>query len=134
MASKKYKKTNHIPELTPEQVLLKTKIAKAIEGVAKAKKKRDDIIASCTSHAMAHESDNYFGEGYAWCEVCGEHFGWYCPKSPDHGCHYFSDNGIVTLNDGTTMQCPPDEDGEPYSGDYETDDCCIFCGAPNERK
>ena len=25
---------------------------------------------------------------WAYCAVCGKDFGWWCPKSPDHLCHY----------------------------------------------
>ena len=41
----------------------------------------------------------------AVCAKCGKDFGWWCPKSPDHCCH--------------------------YSKSY---DSCDFCGEPEERK
>lgn len=41
----------------------------------------------------------------AYCAVCGHDFGWWCPKSPDHYCHY-------------------------DKGDYG----CDYCGEPDERK
>jgi len=41
----------------------------------------------------------------AVCIICGKNFGWWCPKSPDHFCHY----------------------SESY-------DSCDFCGEPEERK
>ena len=42
----------------------------------------------------------------AYCECCLEYFGWWCPKSPDHLCHY--------------SKALYDE--------------CDYCGMPNERK
>lgn len=40
----------------------------------------------------------------AHCAVCGQNGGWYCPDSPDHVCH------------------------------YDQNECCTFCGDPEERK
>lgn len=65
----------------------------------------------------------------AECEHCESYFGWYCEVSPDHTCHYCSHEGKVQLIDKTYVNTPPD-----HSGDYETDDSCIFCGQPEERK
>ena len=75
-----------------------------------------DIASDCTS---------------AVCLVCGEDFGWWCPKSPDHLCHYYSENGKIELQDGTKVDRPKDA---PVSVKYETDDCCLFCHDPEERK
>ena len=41
----------------------------------------------------------------AYCFVCGRSFGWWCPSSPDHLCHY--------------------EDHNEF---------CKYCGMPDERK
>ena len=41
----------------------------------------------------------------ASCAICGQDFGWWCPKSPDHYCHY-------------------------ENGEYG----CDYCGEPDERK
>jgi len=65
----------------------------------------------------------------ATCTVCKKSFGWRCKKSPDQCCHYFTENGKVTLNNGTEVDPPPEHDVE-----YETYDGCIFCGHPSERK
>jgi len=43
--------------------------------------------------------------GDARCDICGTYFGWWCPKSSDHLCHY-----------------------------KEPDEWCIYCGQPEERK
>jgi ribonuclease HI len=63
------------------------------------------------------------------CDKCDEGFGWYCPDSPDHTCYYYSDEGNVTLIDGTLVPIP-----ETHNSSYESDDYCIFCGSPDERK
>ena len=59
-------------------------------------------------------------------------WGWYCPDSPDHQCYYYTEadeNGdryITTINDEKVIVVS--------NPDWETDDCCIFCGDPEERK
>jgi hypothetical protein len=75
----------------------------------------------------------------ARCEHCDYgkfELKWYCPKSPDHICHWksmfdypsglryvFSINGEkIYLKD------------KSYKGNYESPDYCIFCGEPEERK
>ena len=67
------------------------------------------------------------------CDDCGKVFGgWFCPDSPDHACHYFTEGGKVELNTGEWAVPNPEhwEDGK----EYETDDRCLFCGDPEERK
>ena len=52
--------------------------------------------------------------GSGTCADCGyETIGWYCPKSPntDRECEYY------------------DPDTDTYD-----EDCCIYCGEPEERK
>jgi hypothetical protein len=41
----------------------------------------------------------------ARCQICGDDFGWWCPKSPNHQCDY-----------------------------PEGEEQCRFCGEPDERK
>lgn len=50
------------------------------------------------------KTDKWASTG-AICLVCGKNFGWWCPKSPDHVCHY-----------------------------SETEDHCDYCGMSDERK
>ena len=70
------------------------------------------------------------------CKDCKKTFDWYCPDSPDNQCHYYTQDtpegkGLL-FRDGTIMLTKDfPEDWDP---DYETDDCCIFCGQPDERK
>lgn len=65
----------------------------------------------------------------SYCQGCGQSFGWRCKESPDGVCHYFSEDGMVELINGNKVSVPANHDA-----DYETDDCCIFCGMPDERK
>jgi hypothetical protein len=70
---------------------------------------------------------------HASCMGCSEDFGWYCPKSPDHVCHYFSDDDQVELITGIKVPIPVIEDYD-HDPKYETFDSCLFCGHPDERK
>ena len=78
------------------------------------------------------------GCGRAVCINCEDgrswnDWNWYCPKSPDHICHYYSTvdhNGeryVGSINGEKIVL-------EDYDGKYETSDQCIFCGQPEERK
>ena len=60
-------------------------------------------------------------------------FGWYCPESPDHTCHYFSKfdkagNKYVNSINGEKIIL------KGRNVVYETRDSCLFCGDPDERK
>lgn len=65
----------------------------------------------------------------AYCSICKRDFGWYCPKSPDHTCYYYSDNGFVELRNGEKVPVP-----EGHDKRWESYDCCVFCNEPDERK
>ena len=135
MAQAKYKRTIHRAELNESQLAFKATLDDLIKKVKKTKAKRDAHLESCT-HALSHDSDTLFGDGRVWCEICDKNFGWYCSKSPDQSCHYFTEDSKILLNDGTLVDVPRDEEdvGEPYNDKWETDDSCLFCGAPDERK
>lgn len=73
-----------------------------------------------------------FGHGDTQCRICQRSFGWYCPASPDHKCYYYSDDHrgkTVTLMDGTVVELH-----NSYDPRYESDDWCLFCRQPDERK
>ena len=72
--------------------------------------------------------DEWMSEN-AKCLICGGYHGWRCKESPDGVCHYFSKDGKVQLLGNRECDVPIDHDG---SG--ESDDWCIFCGMPEERK
>lgn len=113
---------------TEEQKTFLEELLRLKKKLKKAKAKYEEFKKDC-KHSIAYNHCETFGDGSAWCSVCGEHFGWYCPDSPDHGCHYDSYQGMVELSDGTKVPVP-----KYHDADYETDDDCIFCHQPNERK
>lgn len=68
------------------------------------------------------------------CSFCNAPLdGWFCSKSPDNICHYFSikENGqcFVELSNGKHFTLP-----QNHQKEYENDDECLFCGEPEERK
>jgi hypothetical protein len=98
------------------------------------KRELDQTIKITCAHKNLEKTEY----GGSVCKDCGTHQGWYCPKSPDNRCYYFSHLGkiigrksrrYVRLNNGTIYYLP-----EKYDGRNESDDWCIFCGAPEERK
>jgi hypothetical protein len=118
--------------LTPEQQKMKKKIIK-LENIARgANRDLSELIGQCNhSNAVIFNNQQALDGGYASaiCTVCNRNFGWYCPDSPDHVCHYYSQDGKITLVDGTEIPVP---EGHDKIG--ESDDWCIFCGEPDERK
>ncbi len=50
-------------------------------------------------------------------------------ESPDGICHYYTSNNKIILKDGTQIDPPYDHDE-----DGESEDWCIYCGEPEERK
>lgn len=107
-----------------------TNSAPTRDDIEAARIRRDDaerelsqLLSRCAHHV------NGDGES-ASCAVCSTSLGWRCPDAPDGVCHYFTESdGAVKLIDGSTVQPPADHDPE-----FETEDSCIFCGSPEERK
>jgi hypothetical protein len=89
--------------------------------------KIDKMIAKCP-HEIVEEN------GSAWCKICERRFGWYCSGSPNHVCYYYTDlkDGVrgIHLHDGEFFTKIPDN----HDPQNESDDWCIFCGQPEERK
>ena len=65
------------------------------------------------------------------CAICDKSHGWACPHSPDKVCHYFSFDGKIELVSGEYVDVPDDHDGMASD---ESEDWCIYCGDPDERK
>jgi hypothetical protein len=65
----------------------------------------------------------------AFCDICGETFGWFCPESPDKVCHCMAEceEDQLCLNDGTCITLSESQLSVSY-------DDCVFCGQPDERK
>ena len=116
--------------LTPEQLELKKKIDEAEAALRPAQEAFLALMRQC-KHVIAEPDRRSIRDGCAGaqCAVCKLNLGWYCPDSPDHACHYYSHDGKVTLVDGTEVDVP-----EKVKGRTESDDWCIFCEEPDERK
>lgn len=110
--------------MTPEERLKK---------IEELRRQLHKLQLGCPHSVKPQQPDEYFGYGYAKCEGCSEDFGWYCPASPDHTCHYSSylleGRRVVILIDGSKHPVPQGHDPQD-----ETDDGCIFCGQPEERQ
>lgn len=102
----------------------------ASEEIARLKVQVRDLQQqlAAAKAACRHTDMQKVGEGVK-CNQCGEWFGWYCPKSEDFVCHYESRDKKVTLIDGERVDVP-----EGHDPKNESDDYCIFCGSPQERK
>lgn len=72
-------------------------------------------------------------EESASCADCGLGLGWHCPDSPDHLCHYFSEESsegpYVELKGNKKHYLPKNHDST-----FENSDVCLFCHLPDERK
>ncbi len=101
------------------------------DKLAEIQKKIYDIKSNCR-HIIELKFDQ------AWCGDCNQYFGWWCPDSPDNTCYYHTyevdayllTSRMVTLIDGTE-HILRDYEGDPK---YESDDDCVFCHDPEERK
>ena len=96
--------------------------------------KHSVAVKDAPRHVKLYDSYEFDDWGGAYCENCGQDHGWYCPDSPDHTCHYYSqmdENGerFVQLIDGSKHFL-----GLEHLQRWETYDCCLFCGEPEERK
>lgn len=123
--------------LTPEQQQFASDLGQAREEIQRAEqylgallKKCKHVVRPLTEEMKAAIRNDATASWDAGCELCEEGFGYYCPESPDSVCHYFTDDGTITLIDGSKVPVP-NEDHDP---EYETDDSCLFCGDPYERK
>jgi hypothetical protein len=90
-------------------------------------------------HEIVEAPGDYGG---SICKVCGyrRFEEWYCPDSPDHICHYRSEfdlgkrlRYVISVNREKIYLT------KKYTKDFgqdmrESDDWCIFCGNPEERK
>lgn len=84
------------------------------------------------------EKDGDYGARCKYCDqgsssfYYGDKWGWYCPNSPDHQCHYFTQkdsNGkdyIETINGEKVIV--------NIKHKHRSYDYCLFCGEPEERK
>lgn len=122
---------------TPEEIeAFKTELENARLEAKESQKKFQKLLKSCPHDINV--PTRFDGSQSAYCKICGIDFGWYCPESPDHACHYFSTEreGVrgVELIDSTFCTDVPELNDPDHDPDYETDDSCLFCYDPEERK
>lgn len=65
----------------------------------------------------------------AVCIICRKYFGWRCVNSPDSVCHYFTEGNKIEIIGGLKINPPKGHDKK-----RESEDCCIYCKSPEERK
>lgn len=121
-----------LPELPVDQIELHMMIQEARVNVAAAEHQLHALLDACKHVSVIKRHDS------AYCQVCRYDFGWWCPISPDHACHYESitnANGVrfVELINGERIVLPKDL-AEMVEPEYETEDTCLFCHDPSERK
>lgn len=118
--------------MTKEAEALKAAILKAKLNLKTVSEAFYELRRSCICEfepfTQEQLDDEWMSES-AKCLTCGNYHGWRCKKSPDGVCHYFSKDGKVALLGNRECDIPPEHDDK-----YETDDCCIFCDMPEERK
>lgn len=124
--------------LTADQLTLKVQISLLRSEVRQVTRNLNEKLQQCThiTH-LPPKQDKWGGYGSLDCDICGINMGWGCAESPDHVCHYFS-----TLRDGVrgvqlyggVFHVIPELNEPNYKHIYETDDICLFCGQPEERK
>ncbi len=132
--------------LTPEQLAVRAEIGRRRDALTAARDALVDVASTCpcvvqekttpdysrTEDKGTEDECTYEDWGSARCAVCDGTFEeFYCPKSPDHLCHYQADDPeaeapVLTLLDETTIPYP-----RPH-GSY--DEFCVYCGEPDERK
>ncbi len=121
---------DEIEQIDPQK--LKAAIDAAQLEANKASRLVADLKATCKHEfkplTPKQLADKWMSEG-AHCLICNEGFGWRCKESPDGVCHYFTEDGKVELITGELVSPPPEHDVE-----YESDDDCLWCGLPDERK
>ena len=120
--------------LSGQQLDAKNRILSIKSQINDLQNKLHQAKSACT-HVVNPPKEEWLSVS---CEICGQDFGWYCPESPDCTCHYFStetDTGrnAVKLLDGAYVFLP-ELNTEDYNPDWETEDCCLFCGESDERK
>jgi len=148
MSSKRNRRRTQKPELTPDQQAYQDGISILVHERKVVELRLSDALERCPHVIYRDGAEDYEPEcdgSVAACAVCGTRFGWWCPDSPDHACHYYTigssraddydprddtltNHGRVKLLTGEFVT-PPQHDPE-----YETDDQCLWCGQPNERK
>lgn len=133
--------------LTEDEYQRHNDIKETKEAIKDAEKKLMDLTGNCKhkllpltpvqlNHLREGDVESWGYDG-AICIICESHLGWRCPDSPDGCCYYYSQSEseegpffVRLMNDEKYII--PEYEYSDFA--YETDDCCIFCGNPDERK
>ncbi len=146
--SQKYKPKFPAVTLTPEQLALQAQLKAQKEVIDAAEEEYQRLRGTCMKHLLLPPMTDELRDGlrkgspwtwkydYASCDVCKQSFGYRCPgkDSPDEVCHYFTEDqdgkNMVLLSNGEYVEYTDPE----HSPDHESDDYCLYCGSPQERK
>jgi len=98
--------------MTPEQTVIQCNRLLFEEQLFTAQSRLGEIVRSCTDHViikgrttysprqgrvvntMEGKSDDWNGGCYSVsCAICGNDFGWHCPKNPKGYCEYDDQHG-----------------------------------------
>ena len=129
--------------LTDEEQQLRRDITQASIDKQTAHRLLMSLKAKCTHVAPNLILNKIFKEYDSQsCIICGTYMGHGCGKSPDRVCHYYTTevNGQrgVELFEGKFVPLKDilseGETEDDYCMENETDDYCLFCGLPEERK
>lgn len=106
-----------------------------------------ELLDTCPHIYVQVETKGYYSLTIKrMCQICDDEsnvaHGWKCDDSPDKICHYYTmvdRDGVrcVDLADGLLDHNFPRTDKEKrwkWDPEYETCLCCLYCGAPEERK
>lgn len=125
------KETNVVKFRVQDVTLVKSSLIHKINN--KIRQVKDQQLLTQVYQVLCAHEQVVKKDDSAKCTECNCNLGWYCPKSPDHQCYYYSEEiagkKFIVLNNDTKVPLPDDHNSE-----YETDDSCLFCGEPDERK
>lgn len=99
-------------ELTSDELQFQVKLLEKQKVFLVAQKEYHQLLWTC-KHVIVPRNPNIdeelktdiWASTGAICAICAKSFGWWCPKSPDHLCHY-----------------------------SKSEDDCDYCHMPEERK
>lgn len=92
-------------DIQKEVAIISTKIQLKLEELDILENNLEQLTEKCS-----HSDLDISPWDTATCNICGKDFDWYCPESPTLTCDY-----------------------EQEDGSYD-EDCCRYCGCPEERK
>jgi len=133
-------------ELTSAQQEFKQQLIAASQNIENLEKDYARLRGTCKDHLFIPVMTDELRDGlrrhqvWTWsydsatCEICRRYFGYRCPDSPDSVCHYFTTEiaGKLFVELYTGEKIP--YLAENHNPTRETEDSCLFCHVPQERK